>query len=145
MKVKGRVKDLRGSANDRFERKSWLIGLKYSDRYGWAPYGGDGERVACVHCGELLMRADCDADRIVPETEGGNYQYSNVQPSCEHCNASRGNDVEWVGPTGWKPLSWEQGEKTKPNGKVVWVGQGWRCPDGSLMPALRGARPVVVA
>lgn len=83
----------RGNSYDRRERKLWLLGAKYSRKYGMAPYGGNGTHVPCVHCGRLLDLATCEADRIVPGALGGTYVYSNVQPSCRMCNIARGCDV----------------------------------------------------
>lgn len=83
----------RGSSYDRRQRKLWLIGARKSDKYGMAPFGGNGQTVACVHCGHSLTLETLEADRILPGAHGGTYHYPNVQPSCRPCNASRGDHM----------------------------------------------------
>lgn len=61
-----------------------------------AGFGGDGEKVACVHCGLMLDFETVEADRIVPGSRGGSYRRENVQPACRQCNASRRDDEEWT-------------------------------------------------
>lgn len=61
-----------------------------------AGFGGDGEKVACVHCGLMLDFETVEADRVVPGSRGGSYRRENVQPACRRCNASRRDDEEWT-------------------------------------------------
>jgi hypothetical protein len=58
-----------------------------------APFGGNGERVRCVHCGGWLTFETVEADRIIP---GGSYRRDNVQPSCRPCNLYRSDNEEWT-------------------------------------------------
>jgi hypothetical protein len=75
----------RGNNKDRAARKTFLL---------TAPkWGGDGEKVACVHCGCMLDRSTVQADRIIP---GGSYRRSNVQPSCGADNKARGTKIDWT-------------------------------------------------
>lgn len=79
-----RVNDKRGNNTDRANRKRWLLSQF-----------GDGTNAQCVHCGQLLDYDTVEADRIIP---GGSYKRDNIQPADRHCNASRGNRLDWVGP-----------------------------------------------
>lgn len=76
--------DKRGSNADRKARKHWLL-----SQYG------DGITCNCVHCGKPLDFSTVEADRIIP---GGSYRHENIQPADRHCNASRSNKLDWVGP-----------------------------------------------
>ncbi len=69
--------DRRGSNWDRRIRKLWLLRTF-----------GDGQTVPCVHCGAKLTYETVESDRIVA---GASYRRENIQPSCRHCNASRGD------------------------------------------------------
>jgi 5-methylcytosine-specific restriction endonuclease McrA len=89
--------DRRGSNADRAARKRWLLGMVCDRNLGWAPFGGNGETVLCVHCGALLTYDTVEADRIVP---GGSYRRENVQPACRTCNLDRSNKIEWTSPLG---------------------------------------------
>lgn len=88
-------KDKRGSSYDKRARKRWLLGQIEDRTLGWAPFGGDGTHVPCVHCHKPLTVETVESDRIVP---GGSYARSNVQPSCGPCNKERGNNPNWIGP-----------------------------------------------
>lgn len=79
-----RLHDPRGNSTDRRRRTQWLL-----DTYG------DGVSAPCVHCGEMVTDETLQQDRIVP---GGPYRRDNLQPSCEFCNKSRGNRLDWVTP-----------------------------------------------
>jgi len=79
----------RGNAANRRARKNWLLGVIKDRTLGWAPFGGNGETVPCVFCGELLTFATLEADRIIP---GGSYRRENVQPACRPCNLARSDD-----------------------------------------------------
>ena len=94
-RYKRRVKDARGNSYDKRARKRWLLGQVADRDLGMAPYGGDGTTVPCVHCLEPLTFETVESDRIEP---GGTYARTNVQPSCRHCNASRGDNPNWVPP-----------------------------------------------
>lgn len=80
--------DKRGNAASRRARKHWML----SEAAG---FGGNGEKVPCVHCGAMLGYDDVEADRIIP---GGSYRRDNVQPACRACNLDRSDDAAWVGP-----------------------------------------------
>lgn len=100
MNGRAHKKDQRGSNKDRRRQKRWLLGALRDTRFrnyneGWAPYGGDGVHVNCVHCGTKLDFDTLERDRIVP---GGPYVYENIQPSCKDCNNQRGNNQNWVPP-----------------------------------------------
>jgi hypothetical protein len=86
--VKRRAKDARGNSYDKRARKRWLLSPD-------APYGGNGSKVKCVHCLTDLTYETVESDRIQP---GGTYARHNVQPSCRHCNASRGDNPNWIPP-----------------------------------------------
>lgn len=75
----------RGNSKDRKARKIWMLSPM-------APFGGDGTRVRCVHCGDWLSYATVEADRIVP---GGSYRRENVQPACRRDNLARSDDAAW--------------------------------------------------
>lgn len=62
----------------------------------WVEFGGDGEKVPCIHCHRMLTFETVEADRIVPGSKGGTYRRTNVQPSCRQCNASRNDNEEWT-------------------------------------------------
>lgn len=76
--------DQRGNSKDRKARKQWLLATF-----------GNGTECDCVHCGITLNYDTVEADRKIP---GGPYIRSNIQPSCRHCNASRGNRLNWIPP-----------------------------------------------
>jgi hypothetical protein len=73
--------DRRGSAAARRISKNWLLSPE-------SGFGGDGEKVPCVHCLRPLAYADLERDRIHP---GCSYRRTNIQPSCGPCNKARGN------------------------------------------------------
>lgn len=77
--------DHRGSAASRRARKNWLLTTE--------KFGGDGVKVACVHCETMLTFETLQADRIIP---GGSYRRENVQPSCKPCNIARSDNAEWI-------------------------------------------------
>jgi len=89
----------RGNVTDRANRRRWLLSEKaghdYGDGKGFILYGGDGTKVPCVHCGIMLDNSTVQADRIIP---GDSYAHWNIQPSCEHDNKSRQNNLDWVSP-----------------------------------------------
>lgn len=80
--------DKRGNAQQRRARRFWMLSPE-------AGFGGNGEKVPCVHCGAMLAYDEIDVDRIVP---GGSYRRDNVQPSCAFDNRSRGNKADWTSP-----------------------------------------------
>ena len=88
-------RNARGSAADRRARRDWIVSPlagMFADGL-FIPFGGDGEKVPCVHCGRVLRKADVEIDRIIP---GGPYKRANIQPACMPCNRSRSNNVEWT-------------------------------------------------
>lgn len=66
---------------------------------------GDGELACrCYRCGELLVAATLEADRIVPGCRktaeypnGGTYVRKNIRPACGPCNRITGNQLRWEG------------------------------------------------
>lgn len=76
--------DKRGNSKDRAARKIWMLTTE--------KFGGDGTKVACVHCQTFVGYDEVQADRIIP---GGTYARINVQPSCAPCNLSRSDNAEW--------------------------------------------------
>lgn len=84
-------KDNRGSATDRRARRTWLLSPK-------APFGGDGTKVPCVHCGTYVTDVDMHVDRIIPGNLGGTYRRNNIQPSCAIDNILRADNPDWVSP-----------------------------------------------
>lgn len=79
----------RGNSKDRRARKWWMLSPG-------AGFGGDGVRVACVHCSCMLDFDTVEADRRDPRL---GYARVNVQPSCRSCNLSRSNNGDtWVSP-----------------------------------------------
>ena len=72
--------DPRGNSRNRRARKLRMLNDPR--------FGGTGDQVPCVHCGEPQTYDSVEADRIVP---GGTYAYRNVQPSCRDCNIQRGD------------------------------------------------------
>lgn len=70
--------EIRGSAADRRARRAKLI----------CTYG-DGVKVACVHCSELVTDAGMEVDKIIPGSQGGRYVWANILPSCINCNRVR--------------------------------------------------------
>jgi hypothetical protein len=80
--------DSRGNSTARRKRKEWLLSPE-------SGFGGDGQKVPCVHCGRMLDYSTVESDRKEP---GGPYARFNVQPADRFCNASRSNNVDWVSP-----------------------------------------------
>lgn len=42
----------------------------------------------CAYCG--MANLDLTIDHIIPRSQGGNNDISNLQPSCRSCNSSKG-------------------------------------------------------
>jgi 5-methylcytosine-specific restriction endonuclease McrA len=82
-----RLHDKRGNSKDRAARKNWLLSCE--------KFGGDGVKVACVHCQALIGYDEVQADRIIPGSQGGSYARTNVQPACAPCNLSRSDNTDW--------------------------------------------------
>src|SRR5690349_2050262 len=86
--------DRRGSARDRKARKIFLLSPA-------AGFGGDGAKVPCFYCGEMLDYFTVQADRIIAD---GPYRRTNIRPADVTCNNARraaGNPISWtptVGP-----------------------------------------------
>lgn len=78
----------KGNSYARRARKQWLLSPE-------AGFGGNGEKVACVHCGCMVAFETMDVDRIIP---GGTYRRDNIQPSCVFCNRSRQDRTDWTSP-----------------------------------------------
>jgi len=79
--------DKRGNSKDRAARKNWMLTCE--------KFGGDGTKVACVHCQALIGYDEVQADRIIPGSQGGNYARQNCQPSCAPCNLARSDNADW--------------------------------------------------
>lgn len=48
----------------------------------------DGLR--CVYCDEDLENAEVHLDHVVPESQGGETSYNNLQVTCRKCNLAKG-------------------------------------------------------
>ncbi len=92
-----RERNSRGSAADRRARRDWIVSPKAGRLVdgSFVPFGGDGVKVPCWHCGAVMLKAEVDIDRIVP---GASYRRDNIQPSCRTCNLDRSDDLSWIGP-----------------------------------------------
>lgn len=92
-----RERNLRGNSRDRAARRSWIVSPEAGTlRDGtWVPFGGDGTKVPCVHCGAYVTREEVEIDRIEC---GGSYRRTNIQPACFGCNRSRSNHLDWISP-----------------------------------------------
>lgn len=74
------LKDIRGSAEDRRRRKSYLL----------TTYG-DGYTAPCAFCHAELSWETVTVDRFpIPGREGGRYTRDNIRPACGPCNSDDG-------------------------------------------------------
>jgi 5-methylcytosine-specific restriction endonuclease McrA len=48
----------------------------------------DGLR--CVYCDEDLSSAEIHMDHVIPESQGGETTYNNLQVTCRKCNLAKG-------------------------------------------------------
>ena len=48
----------------------------------------DGAR--CVYCDEDLSSAEIHMDHVIPESQGGETTYNNLQVTCRKCNLAKG-------------------------------------------------------
>ena len=48
----------------------------------------DGPR--CVYCDEDLNSAEIHMDHVIPESQGGETTYNNLQVTCRKCNLAKG-------------------------------------------------------
>jgi 5-methylcytosine-specific restriction endonuclease McrA len=48
----------------------------------------DGPR--CVYCDEDLSSAEIHMDHVIPESQGGETTYNNLQVTCRKCNLAKG-------------------------------------------------------
>ena len=48
----------------------------------------DGRR--CVYCDEDLSSAEIHMDHVIPESQGGETTYNNLQVTCRKCNLAKG-------------------------------------------------------
>ena len=48
----------------------------------------DGLR--CVYCDEDLADAEIHMDHVIPESQGGETTYNNLQATCRKCNLAKG-------------------------------------------------------
>lgn len=76
--------NVRGNSYSRRVRKQWLL-----DRFG------DGEKVQCSHCPEMLDFSTLTIDRLTPGIEGGTYSRDNIRPSCMGCASKQGGELSW--------------------------------------------------
>lgn len=44
----------------------------------------------CVYCDEDLANAEIHMDHVIPESQGGPTNYSNLQVTCRKCNLAKG-------------------------------------------------------
>jgi len=44
----------------------------------------------CVYCDEDLSSAEIHMDHVIPESQGGETTYSNLQVTCRKCNLAKG-------------------------------------------------------
>ena len=72
--------DFRGNSYDRRRRTQRLL-----DHFG------DGTHVGCAYCGKILDADTLSADKIITGRDGGRYVFANLLPSCQDCNARRGD------------------------------------------------------
>ena len=56
----------------------------------------DGLR--CVFCDEDLTNAEVHLDHVIPESQGGETRYANLQVTCRKCNLAKGvlNEAEFM-------------------------------------------------
>jgi hypothetical protein len=73
----------RGSSYDRRARRNWMLSPA-------APFGGDGEKVACWECGAMVSFKTLRVDRIIPGEFGGTYRRNNIRPHCVTCSCRQG-------------------------------------------------------
>lgn len=80
-------RNARGSAEARRVRRVWLVSVA-------AGFGGDGVKVPCVLCEEMLTVETVTVDRHpIPGCEGGTYKRDNIRPMCGLCNSSTGGSL----------------------------------------------------
>lgn len=72
----------RGGSKERAKRRQWLV-----DMYG------DGVKVGCFNCDEILTVDTVTADRIKPGALGGTYRRDNIRACCNPCNMSLGGKL----------------------------------------------------
>ena len=48
----------------------------------------DGAR--CVYCDDDLSSAEIHMDHVIPESQGGETTYNNLQVTCRKCNLAKG-------------------------------------------------------
>ena len=48
----------------------------------------DGRR--CVYCDDDLSSAEIHMDHVIPESQGGETTYNNLQVTCRKCNLAKG-------------------------------------------------------
>jgi 5-methylcytosine-specific restriction endonuclease McrA len=44
----------------------------------------------CVYCDEDLRDAEIHMDHVIPESQGGETSYNNLQVTCRKCNLAKG-------------------------------------------------------
>ena len=44
----------------------------------------------CVYCDEDLSSAEIHMDHVIPESQGGETTYNNLQVTCRKCNLAKG-------------------------------------------------------
>ena len=44
----------------------------------------------CVYCDEDLSSAEIHMDHVIPESQGGETNYNNLQVTCRKCNLAKG-------------------------------------------------------
>lgn len=48
----------------------------------------------CARCGRSFRASNMDVDHIIPQSRGGSNSRDNLQLLCQHCNRSKGNDMD---------------------------------------------------
>jgi 5-methylcytosine-specific restriction endonuclease McrA len=50
----------------------------------------DRDGIHCVYCDEDLSESEIHMDHVIPESQGGETSYSNLQVTCRKCNLAKG-------------------------------------------------------
>ena len=82
-----RRRALKAAAVGTFSKEQWA---SRCDVFGWR----------CAYCHTSVTAATVQIDHIIPLSRGGTNWPSNLAPSCEYCNKSKGPQT-WI-PSKWK-------------------------------------------
>ena len=50
----------------------------------------DRDGIHCVYCDEDLTNSEIHMDHVIPESQGGETSYNNLQVTCRKCNLAKG-------------------------------------------------------